>query len=372
MPNDKLDGCYFCSDSEVTFADEKCAKCPALTHVNRDENTCVLSDIQTVRSEAVKIQLGRLNKRKTESCLNNESICSGNFIGPFKNKDKNLFFFSFDRVSEFNYEYFEFWNFADNLRGSVVVLFNELFSENTQKEHVVRNTKILSILGRDISKVKIVTDNYNESGVIVEYTGGSDCYDDPNLKYKSSIFFSCSKENEELAPTVHGKENCAYYFKWPTKYACSQCLKTKLEKFTTKCVNAQAFLLFEDSNNCAIYEDDAKMSLSEADKSALMSSEDEHVLRMFGLKKEGERTVEVAENSSDELLYVTSYAESIFCIFADNFEDKFWWIIVSIPVVVLAFFLVCCIYRCKYNRLVNNYQKLREENNSKSGVQANA
>ena len=66
-------------------------------------------------------------------------------------------------------------------------------------------------------------------------------------------------------------------------------------------------------------------------------------------------------NSSDDDIYVNKSKEEVSCNFYDNFDNSLLIIVIILPIVY--FFVTIClvVYYCKYKRVRNQYQMLRNE-----------
>ncbi len=71
-------------------------------------------------------------------------------------------------------------------------------------------------------------------------------------------------------------------------------------------------------------------------------------------------------NTTDEELYVNKSKEEVSCNFYDNFDNSLLIIVIILP--IFYFFVTIClvVYYCKYKRVRNQYQMLRNEVDSPS------
>jgi hypothetical protein len=73
-------------------------------------------------------------------------------------------------------------------------------------------------------------------GIVIKYSTGDICIDNPNLRYSTYIFLTCDKSGIYYPPKFIGKinNNCTFFFEWETRNGCPSCLKKNLNPVQVK------------------------------------------------------------------------------------------------------------------------------------------
>ena len=323
-------------------------ECPKFTYFDASVGACKLAEVIRVKNSQIRIQIGDLRKEIKESCLQEISKCSGNFLGPFKDKDQGIFAFSFDLPYSFDDKFFSYISFEDKLTGSIVWLKNTNNANSSAIKEAV-------VIGGAIQNVLVIDSSFSKSGVLIEYYTVKDISGTIN---KSHIFMQCTKRKSNLMPYLASQWDSNFLFVWETEYACSQCLVKDLKAFVTKCIDSNANMIFDDENNCSIYEKNEEFREEIAEQNLADKKEIISILNRIGVTRN--ELIVSKVDAADNLEFVWNYTEATFCMFTDNFEHVAWWLVIAVPLLVLLSLIICFWCCCKYTQLRSHYVRIKD------------
>jgi hypothetical protein len=212
-----------------------CKKCPAFTTSN--SNCCNLSDALSSK----KNQLRYVIKDLYHEHIYNET---SSFIGPIiDNTDSSYYFISHKKLFNFTTNDFSYLELDVHIKkGHIFGLKKPSIIKNPKigdKSILDENMRILVNMGSRIEYVKLIK-NFT-SGIIVKYTDGDVCQEDPTKRYSSYLIITCDKRkkysNSNSLPFILKKiktNDCTKVFNWRTKYGCRSCLKKEVSPVKVK------------------------------------------------------------------------------------------------------------------------------------------
>ena len=245
-------------------------------------------------------------------------------------------------------------------------------------------------IGKNIEKVHIISKSINvkyKSGILLEYSKGSNCLFDRTKYFKSYVYLKCAKYQTSFPKIIDIYDNgCTYLFEWDSPYACKNCITKEIEYYEmTKCKNGIRNYLFYSDEECSIFncsnDNLIGNNISFSDKSTTF--EDDLLQKLFFEKNKDKnkeiRNLEKNEKINPKIIKVGNekgiknfkfdyiekeiYQEK--CYFFEDFSKRFVVIILIIFGFYLIVIVLTILYCCKYRRIKDKYERIKNRTKSK-------
>jgi len=212
---------------------------------------CVLYDFIHNKSFLLRFLIHDLKNIYHHNCkATNHKNCKHKFIGPIfsqndsvdeeDEKENDIFYLSLNTKDKLEVKDFTYAKENDICSsGHAFGLFefkNFIATDSKDSKHFefTSHTKILKNLGSKIEKIIIIPGepflHTVNPGIVIKYSTGDICIDNPNLRYSTYIFLTCDKSGIYYPPKFIGNlnNNCTFVFEWETRNGCPICLKKNL------------------------------------------------------------------------------------------------------------------------------------------------
>ena len=403
IPNTNQTECILCDNglSHINMNNEYiCKECPSFTYLS--DKKCKLNEVLHQHNEKLKYNLRPMKEWLNKLCSEQSGIlCYENsFIGPisssnvqsssssshdifflslFEPKDVDIYDFSYDEsYTKYHqghiFGLFSVQNIIDTSNNNTSTTTtttnnNKLFD----KDITFQNTKIKKNIATRISKVNLLSD---KKGIVIEYKEGDVCLNDVTRKYKTYLYLKCNKYEISTPKLINVFDNkCSFIFEWASPFICKNCITSELNKLEVgACKNNIRKIKFNMNNDCLIF-NASNAELIGYDKvyeDTLVQIEELNI-NINGKRRneETERVVVVQQNGENITFNFTYIENEVYyeeCTFIDNIDHNWKKYLLVIPIAYLITVVLVICYCCKYKKVKNEYEKLRnhEGNNNES------
>jgi hypothetical protein len=208
----------------------KCKKCPEFTMSSKKfdrlmnfYNRCILDNIIHNKAYLRRYNTFVLDQRQKLLCEYDNYSCINDFIG------KKLKFNENERINIY----------LSPKRASTLKLSdpfgNNIYSNNIGHVFAYDNNQTINNLGKKINFVKIV-EGTDKKGLLIKYTDGDVCVENPKIRYSTYLFIKCNKINEKVFSQYYRRiylispiDNCSLIIEWETKVGCMNCVYNRIE-----------------------------------------------------------------------------------------------------------------------------------------------
>ena len=394
IPNTNQTECIVC-DNGLSYINTNneyiCKECPSFTYLS--DKKCKLNEVLHQHNEKLKYNLRPMKDWLNKLCSEQSGIlCYENsFIGPISSSNKqshDIFFLSLFEpkvVDIYDFSYDE--SYTKYQQGHIFGLFSvqniiDTSNNNTSttnnankffdKDITFQNIKIKKNIATRISKVNLLTD---KKGIVIEYKEGDICLNDLNRKYKTYLHLKCNKYEISTPKLINVFDNqCTFIFEWASPFICKNCITSELNKLEVgACKNNIRKIKFNMNNDCLIF-NASNSELIGYDKEyddTLVKMEDLNITTNGKRRNEEEERIVVKQNGENITFNFTYIEDDVYyeeCTFIDNIDNNWKKYLLVIPVLYLITVVLVICYCCKYKRVKNEYEKLRnhEGNNNES------
>lgn len=394
IPNKEQTECIKCNNIISYNGDYICGDCPSYTYLS--EGKCILYEVLHQHKEKLKFNLKQMKDWIQRLCHDQSGLlCYDNaFVGPIINnvlplsnkRDENvrdLFFLSLfepkiGNINDFTYDE----SYSKYKHGHIFGLFSvnnfNVYNDKTTTNGGIlisnnityQNIKIKQNIAPRISKVNLLS---NKQSILIEYKEGDICLNDISKRYKSYLYLNCYKNKISAPKLVNATDNqCTFIFEWNSPFICRNCIVKELQNFEVgTCKNGLRQIIFTANNNCSIFNGSNPMLIG-YDKifnDTLLNNSD--LIIDFNQVRSLENDVNAEKE--ELFVYVTKNGENFTFPF-EYIEDKFYYeecsfvrnmdrglikYLFIIPLIYLFTVSLVVCYICKYKKVKDEYEKLR-------------
>lgn len=349
-----------------------------------ENNKCILYDYIANNDYHQKFILSSL----TQSSNNYITSSNKPLIGPITSKDdSNIYFISLLSSIDFSLSDYSYSiSHLSNKKGYVFSLIpdisNNTYNE-TNQQTIVNNIKKFRNIGSYLEEISIIpkyNDLYllNQPGVMLKYTQGDICEENPEKHYETYIFIYCDNQNYIGTSRFKSKKNCSYIFEYTFRNGCPLCLKSNSQQVSEGCIYGKKRVHYIEGENCIIGNQgiEAKTILA----NLLKFNEDDTVYSYHKERFKSNNThsivpPEIIENDTN--IYITDKIEEVECdLYSESINkiknNAFIAFVIVVGVfsyMLLAFCLILLFM--KYRKVNKEYTQLKQDNDMVDSVPSN-
>ena len=349
-----------------------------------ESNKCILYDYLVNNDYHQKYLLYSL----TQSSNNYISSSQKPLIGPIVTKDDpNIYFISLlssieFSLSDYSYSIDQLSKKEGYVFSLIPDISNTTYNEKNNQT-IINNIKKLRNIGSYLEEIKIIPKYkdlllFNQPGVMIKYTKGDTCEENPSKNYETYIFIYCDTQNYVGSARLKSKKECAYIFEYTFRNACPLCIKSNSQVVSEGCIYGKKRVHYIEGENCII----SNQGLETKDISAniLKFNEDDivysyHKERFNSNENHSTIPPEIVENATN--IYITDKIEEVQCDLYSESINKiknnsliaFIILIGVFSYILLAFCLIMLFM--KYRKVNKEYSQLRQDNDMIDAVPSN-
>lgn len=353
-------------------------KCPEYFYLNNLTKKCHLNEYIQNNDYHQKYSLFYIEKSF------NNLINSSKYplIGPIPGKNQSDFFFislfdSFDfSLSDYSYVISK----DASKKGYIFRLSH--FSSNEERDNstndtIIHNIKFFKNIGSKIEAIKIIPQykklyKVDQYGIMIKYTEGDICEEDPTQYYQTYLFLYCNNQLYFGFPTYKLQKKCTYIFEYSLRNACPICIRSSTENVSEGCINGIKRVHYIEKENCIITKKERDIINDNIIHGDLVNFHEEEAILIYNQERfsVSDENFEIdipIMNKTNENDFITNNIEEIKCdIYSEGIKKikNNFWTVLLVSFVILSYigllvFLVA-LFR-KYSQVSKDYSRLKQE-----------
>lgn len=353
-------------------------KCPDYFYLNNLTNKCHLTEYIQNNDYHQKYSLFYIQK----SFYNLISSSKYPLIGPIPGKKQSDFFFIslFDSFDFYLSDYSYVISKEATKTGYIFSLSH--YSSNEEKNNntndtIIHNIKTYKNIGSKIESIKIIPQyktlyKADQSGIMIKYSQGDICEEDPSQYYQTYLFLYCNNQLYYGLPTFKIKKNCTYIFEYSLRNACPICIRSSTENVSEGCINGIKRVHYIENDNCIITNKERDSINDNIIKGGLVKFNEDDVISKYNQERFSvsedvfETDIPLTSKTKDND-FISNNIEEIQCdIYTEGIKKikNNFWIFIFVSFIVLSYiglliFLVK-LFR-KYTQVSKDYSRLKQE-----------